>query len=179
MRDPMHSTFDRRTAIRRPRAGISLLGVLFSLCGIAVVAMIAIPAFFERKSFTLDNVCELLRRDLRSAQNRATLDHTEVRFVFDNDGWRALDTRGHLLQAFGQEHPILRRFSSDGVFEGVSAKDIHIGLNQELVITTRGTTLERGDITFLFRGEQRVIEIERGSGQVVVEGREEALLHHP
>src|ERR1043165_8114041 len=77
----MRRTFERSVERRRARSGISLLGVLCSLCGIAVIAMVAIPAFFERERFTLDNVCELLRRDMRSAQNRAMLLRREARFV--------------------------------------------------------------------------------------------------
>lgn len=142
-----------------------------------MVAMLAIPAFFERPAFTLDNVCDLLKRDLRSAQNRATYLRAEARFVFDADGWRALDKNGELLTGMGEDHPIVRRFSSDGVFEGVSASNIHVGTDGELLITSRGTTLERGELVLHFRGVQRAITIERGGGQITYAGSEDTLMH--
>jgi hypothetical protein len=170
---PMQRRPDCRSRTRRARSGISLLGVLFSLCGIALVAMVAIPAFFERPAFTLDNVCDLLKRDLRSAQNRATYLRAEARFVFDADGWCALDKHGALLTGMGEDQAIVRRFSVDGVFEGVSANNIHVGTDGVLLITSRGTTLERGELVLSFRGEERVVTIERGSGQVTYVGSEE------
>jgi len=150
--------------------------VLFSLCGIAAVAMIAIPAFFERADFTLDNACDLLRRDLHSTQNRATYLRTEARFVIDSDGWRAIDKHGAPLTGMGEDHPIARSFSCDGVFEGVTAERIHVGTGGELLITSRGTTLERGELVLRFRGEERPVKIERGSGQVVYPGSEDGLM---
>ena len=169
----MQRRTDRRNRTRRARSGISLLGVLFSLCGIAVVAMLAIPAFFERPDFTLDNVCDLLRRDLRSAQNRATYLHTEARFVIDADGWRALDKHGALLVGMGEDHPIVRSFSSDGVFEGVHAEQIRVGSDGGLLITNRGTTLERGELVLRFRDERRTVTIEPGAGQVLYPGSDD------
>lgn len=147
--------------------------MLFSLCGIAVVAMLAIPAFFERPDFTLDNACDLLRRDLRSAQNRATYLHAEAQFVIDADGWRALDKHGALLVGMGEDHPIVRRFSSDGVFEGVHAEHIHVGSDGELLITSRGSILESGELVLRFRDEQRTVTIERGNGRVVYPGSDD------
>ena len=157
----------RLHAARSARAGISLLGVLLSLCGVAIAAMLAIPAFFERADFTLDNACQLLARDMRSAQNRAAFLHTEARFAFDADGWRVLEKNGALLGGMGQDHPIVRRFSVDGVFEGVSAEQISVGPRRELTITARGTTVERGELVLRFRNEERAVAIERGSGLVI------------
>lgn len=170
----MQRRTDRRNRTRRARSGISLLGVLFSLCGIAVVAMLAIPAFFERPAFTLDNACDLLRRDLRSAQNRATFLHAEARFVIDADGWRALDKHGALLVGMGEDHPIVRSFSVDGVFEGVHAENIRVGTDGALSITNRGSILEPGELVLRFRDETRAVTIERGNGHVLYAGSEDS-----
>jgi hypothetical protein len=157
--------------------GVSLLGVLLSLCGIAVLAIWAIPAFFERGSVTLDNLSVLLARDLRSAQNRATLLGNQAHFVFDRDGWRALDESGGPLLGEGETHEIVRRFSHDAVFDGVEIERFDFGAEGRLDITARGMVVCGGNLVLRFRDERREIQIQRGSGQVIVAGSDEPLLN--
>ena len=164
------------TRPRAPRAGISLVGVLLGVCGIALLAIWAIPAFFEREGVTLDSVCLLLARDVRSAQNRATLLRSEAKVVFDRDGWHALGADGQPLMTTGEEHQIVRRFSSDGVFDGVTIERIDSSADGELAITAHGTIARGIELELRFRDEQRTVRIERGSGQVVVVGRDQPLL---
>ena len=150
------------------RRGVSLLVVLCSLCLIACLAVLAIPLFFGRHDVTLDNACRLLTRDLRTLQNRAALEKIGVRLVFDEDGWRALDSAGRPVAGLGEDLPIARRFSHDGVFEGVRILEIECGPDSALSIDVRGLLTERGRMTLEFRGEQRGVEVERGGGHVTV-----------
>jgi hypothetical protein len=142
--------------------------ILVTLCGVAVVAMLAIPAFFGRHDVTLDNDCLLLIKDLRSAQNRAALFQTEANFRFDEHGWLATDAAGYPLTNTMAPIGIERRFSSDGVFEGVSIARIDCGDEDSIVFDDRGLAAEPGEVELAFRGHVRVLRIEKGSGQVTV-----------
>ena len=161
---------------RSPRRGVSLLAVLIGIVGVALLAIWGIPAYFAREGVTLDNVSVLLARDLRSAQNRATLLGSSARFVFDRDGWRAFDAAGAPLIGGGEEHAIERRFSSDGVFDGVVIEGLAAGAEVALEITPRGSLAQGGEIELRFLEQRRTIQILRGSGQVVVVGHDEPLV---
>jgi hypothetical protein len=161
---------------RSDRRGVSLLGVLLSLCGVALIAIWAIPTFFESGSITLDNVGMLLARDVHAAMNRATVLKAEARVEFDPDGWRALGADGAPLTAAGDSHAIERRFSVDGVFDGVAIERIDCGSGNGVLIGARGTVVQGCTLVVYFQGERRTIRIQRGSGQVIVEGRDEPLL---
>jgi hypothetical protein len=141
---------------------------MLALCLVAIVAVIAIPRYFGRPEVTLDNACTLLSRDLRAVQNRAALHKVGARLVFEEDGWSALDTSGRPIEGLGESHPILRRFSRDGVFDGVRVVDIACGSDHAVAIDTRGLVAESCEVVLGFAGETRRVAIERGGGQVLV-----------
>jgi len=151
---------------RGPRAGVSLLAVLIALVTIAAAAAIAIPAFFERRGVTLENACRTLARDLRAAQHRAAYLGVDVRFELEQDGYRALDPQGRVVARSGGKDLLERRFSRDGVFEGVTLESIHFGDDQAVLIDRRGTSTESGSVRVAFRGESRRLRLERSSASI-------------
>lgn len=159
-----------RPSTRTPgrRAGISLLAILLTLCGVAVAALVAIPAFFGQTEVTLDNACKLLVKDLRSAQNRAAFLKTEAVFAFNEDGWRASDRTGGSLSRTAEPDEIQRVLSRDGVFEGVRITRIDFGDDRALVFDERGLALEGGEVEIAFGGETRTVEVEKGTGHATV-----------
>ena len=162
---------------RSHRAGVSLLAILISLCAVAITAMVAIPAFFGRSDITLDNAARLLRKDLRSAQNRAAFLKTEAIFHFGDDGWRAALPSGEPLAGLRDANEIRRDLSADGVFEGVTITRVEFGDDGALAFDPRGIALEGGEVELSFRGEKRVVRVETGTGfSVILDGSGEILL---
>ena len=158
----------RHRSTRADRAGISLLAILISLCALALAAMVAIPTFFDRSGVTLDNAAQLLRKDLRSAQNRAAFLRTEAVFAFDEEGWRATGVGGEPLAGLGDANEIYRDLSRDGVFEGVSITHIQFGNDRALAFDARGIALEGGEVELSFRGKVRIVRVETGTGLVTI-----------
>ena len=153
----------------RSRAGVSVVVVLLSLLAVGLVAVIAIPAYFNRPEVTLDNACKVFARDLRSLQNRAALDKVGVRLVFGRDGWRALDTSGDPIAGIGESEVVDRHFSRDGVFEGVTVERVDAGPDNAVGIDARGLIDDPAEFELAFRGERRLVRIYRGSGEVTVD----------
>lgn len=150
------------------RAGISLLVILFWLCAVAVVSLLAIPRFFNRPDVTLWHAVELLARDLRSTQNRAAFRKSEARFEFTSNGWRALDPDGNPFYAVPGEPPIERAFG--GIFEGVEITRIDFGDDDALVFDELGHAGEAGEVEVSFRGEHHTLRIEAVSGLATILG---------
>lgn len=149
--------------------------MLLLLCGIALIAALAIPAYFHADGVTLDAAARVLARDLRSLQNRAALQKGTLRLVFDDDGWHALDAEGKPIAAIGETTPIARRFSVDGVFEGVTIDSVRMGdaktpTGTELFVDSRGLTRHGGSFTMRFRDDWAHVEIERGGGSLLLSG---------
>lgn len=160
---------------RSSRRGISLLAILLLLCGIALVAAVAIPAYFHADGVTLDAAAKVLARDLRSLQNRAALQKGTLRLVFDADGWRAFDGEDKPVAAIGESVPIERRFSHDGVFDGVTIDSIRMAgapgtRTDELLVDSRGLTKHGGALTMRFHEDWVNVEIERGGGSLLLSG---------
>jgi hypothetical protein len=151
------------------RRGISLLVILVALSLIAVLAVVAIPLYFSRAEVTLENACNVLKHDLRAAQTWSTLAKCDARYVFDEDGWRAVDATGRPIVAIGETHPIARRFSQDAVFDGVRIVGIDCGTDRAIAIDRDGQLDETGEIEFEFGGERRRVMIEKGAGYIFVE----------
>jgi type II secretory pathway pseudopilin PulG len=151
---------------RGRQAGISLLAVLIALVTIAAAAAIAIPAFFERRGVTLENACRTLARDLRAAQHRAAYLGIDVRFELEQDGYRALDPEGRPVARSAGKELLERRFSRDGVFEGVTLEAIDFGDDRAVLFDWRGTSTESGSVRVAFRGESRRLRLERGSASI-------------
>jgi hypothetical protein len=135
---------------------------------VALAAVIAIPLYFDRHEITLDAACQLLARDIRALQNRAGFYKVPATMRFDQDGWRALDSGGLPVEGLGEDRPLTRRFSSDAVFEGVELRDLALGPDNALSIDARGLVTERAELVFVFGPDIRRVEIERGSGHVLV-----------
>ncbi len=165
MRAPHRSRpFGPRTAA----TGVPLAIVLLALLVLGLVAVVAIPSYFNRHEVTLDNACRLLAHDLRKLQNRAALDKQPVRLAFDSDGWRALNAMNELVGGIGETVPIHRRFAGEGVFVGVVVERFELGEDRVLSIDARGLVSEHGEVELSFRGERRLLRIHRGSGDVAV-----------
>ena len=158
----------RSLPIRSSRHGISLLAILISLALVAVVAMLAIPAYFGSPDVTLDALVHLLDRDVRALQNRTAFARAPGLLRFTSDGWQAVDLEGKPLCAMGDDQPIVRSFSRDGVFEGVVLERIELGSDDALSIDERGLTMEGGTLFARFGEGWRQIEIELGAGHLVV-----------
>jgi Tfp pilus assembly protein FimT len=166
-----------RSAARSDRAGISLLAILISLCAVAIAAMVAIPAFFGQGHVTLDNAAHLLRKDLRSAQNRAAFLKTEAVFHFDEFGWRAALPSGEALAGPRDSNEIVRDLAGDGVFEGVWVSRVEFGDDGVLTFDARGVALEGGEVELAFGDERRTVRIERGTGfSMILDGSGNVLL---
>jgi hypothetical protein len=158
----------RSLSLRSSRRGVSLLAILISLALVAALAMVAIPAYFGNPDVTLDALVQLLDRDVRALQNRAAFSRAPALLRFTSDGWHAVDVEGQPLCAMGDEQPIQRSFSRDGVFEGVTLERIELGADAALTIDERGLTAEGGKLFARFGEGWRQIEIELGAGHLVV-----------
>lgn len=163
---PAHHLRSRRGL--RARRGVSLLWILVALCGVALAAIVAIPAYFSDHEVTLDAACRLLARDLASLRTRAALYKVGARMEFDPDGWRAFDAAGQPVEALGESEPIQRRFSSDGVFEGVQIRDLALGAEPAIEFDARGMVREGGELVLFFGADERRVVIEPGAGHVLV-----------
>ncbi len=158
-----------RTPSNRPaRRGVSLLAILISLALVAIAAMLAIPAYFGAPDVTLDAVVQLLDRDVRALQNRSAFARAPGLLRFTSDGWQAVDLEGRPLCAMGDDAPIVRSFSRDGVFEGVVLERIELGGDDALGIDERGLATEGGKLFARFGDGWRQVEIESGAGHLVV-----------
>ena len=159
-----------QTPQRHPsrRAGISLLVILFWLCAVAVVSLLAIPRFFDKPEVTLWHAVELMASDLRSTQNRAAFRRVEARFEFSPNGWRAVDAEGRPFSAVPGELPIERSFG--GIFEGVAITRIDFGDDDSVVFDAQGRASEAGTVDVTFRGVTHTLELEAISGLSTIHG---------
>ena len=161
-------TIPRTRSEAAPRRGVALLTILLSLCAVALVAVVAIPAFFSQSQVTLDNACRLLLSDLRSAQNRSSFLKTQGVFTVHVDGWRATTEDGEPLLGHNISDGIVRNFSRDGVFEGVRIENIELGGDGRIAFDRQGLALEGGTLEVVFRDERRLVTIEKGTGLALV-----------
>ncbi len=154
------------------RAGVSLLVMLIVLAAMAIVAGIAIPAYFGRHGITLDNAARLLARDLRVAQNMAGFEGQPCTFQFleGGKGWRVVDEQGELLERPDQKGAFERDFTSDGVFEGVRLAHIDFGGRQFLSFDKAGRALPGGSLQVTFDGQICVVRVFALSGRVILNG---------
>lgn len=145
--------------------------ILLSLLIVALVAGVAIPAWFSRHDVTLDNAAVLLARDLRATQNRAAYLGIEARMEFDEDGWKSFDQQDEpLARVGGSKEMIERSFSVDAVFRGVELSGIHLGGDRSIHFGPMGQALEAGSFTLTFRDEERTVRVAADSGLVEIEG---------
>lgn len=154
------------------RKGFTILELLIALVVLSSIAAMAIPAFFEEPSVTLENASVLLARDLRAAQNRSAYMAEPCRFVFrrDGDGYVTTDRKGAVILNPRSRQPFSRRYSSDGVFRGVVVTNVRAGRDWTLIYDDRGRPIESATITLTYEDDVRVLLVEKGSGDVTILG---------
>jgi hypothetical protein len=152
--------------------GFSLLGLTLWLFGLSAVAAIGVPMFFERGVVTLENGAVLFASDLRAAQNRAAYSGKLLfmRFYEDGDGYEVLDQQNVTIIDPRTDRPFVRRYSIDGVFEGLHISELGLNADSTLVFSQRGETSSELTLTLEFEGEQRHITAERKTGIVTIDG---------
>lgn len=156
----------RPTPGRRPRWAFTLLELLLCLVVIAFVASFSISSFFDSGDVTLHNALRLLADDIRLMQNRAIYLQmpVELRFDTEGDGYHAIDVgtpEAHKMRSF----PLVdRRYSSDGVFEGVRITRIDLGGTDRIHFDERGHVREGGSVLVTYRDETRTLRIDAGRG---------------
>ncbi len=113
----------------RLRGGFTMLHLVLVLVVLSALAAIGIPMFFERPHVTLENGAVLLAEDLRAAQNRAAFSREPLflRMLPDGDGYEVVTRTGKPIDDPRTGRPFLRRYSIDGVFEGLVITDYSTG----------------------------------------------------
>ena len=150
--------------------GFSLVALCVSLALIALVATLAIPAFFERSEITLENAAELLASDIRSAQNRAAFLNRDVHVHFMDGGqgyWvdDAMNEDSKLIL------PVTRRnYSENAVFQGVLVENVALNKGQLLSFGSRGVSSTGARITISFGEDTRVVTVKPINGRLAIEG---------
>ncbi len=143
------------------------------LAVVTVTAAASIWAYFSRPEVTLDNAALLLARDMRLAQNRASLLHRPVSLIFreDGDGYRIVDgLEDSPLPRRGPER-FERWYSRDAIFEGVKILRVGLGAGERLVFDGEGSTTPVGRITLSYEEETRTLELEAGTGRILLTGQ--------
>lgn len=163
-----HST--RRASARRSRGGFSLTDLVVAMVLIAVIATLAVPAFFNRSEVTLENAAVLFARDLRAAQNRAAYLARDVRvgFLENGDGYWIDDTKrddGAVPVPY-----LTRSYSENAVFEGVTITDVALGDGADLVYTERGIARTGARITLSYDGDLRIVIVDAETGSLSILG---------
>ncbi len=153
--------------------GFTILELLLVLAVVTITAAISIWAYFARPEVTLDNAALLLARDMRIAQNRAVLLRHPVYLVFfkEGDGYRIVDELEE--SAFSRQgfERVERCFSRDAIFEGVRILHIGLAANARVVFPSDGGETPAGRLTLAYGGETRTLEIEGGTGRILVSER--------
>jgi len=154
------------------RSGFTLLHLVLLLGILTVAAAVAIPRFFGREIVTLENGAVLLARDLRAAQNRAAFSHETLffRFFEDGDGYEVVTKSGDPILDPRTGRLFVRRYSMDGVFEGLRIDSVEAGEDQTLVLTASGEISDELLVHLSFMGSERVLRAARPTGLVEIEG---------
>ena len=151
-------------------SGFTLLELLMVLIVLAIVASLAIPAWFDKSGRTLENATRLLAHDLREAQNRSIFDGrvVQVEFREDGDGYRVLDESGIAEPAPLGQGLFERKYSFDGIFRGVQIERVELGGDRKLLFDQNGYTDGPGVVVVEFRGDTLTLEIENRSGLMAI-----------
>lgn len=156
----------------RRRGGFTILELLIALMLIAIVASLAVPAWFDRSEVTLENACVLLARDLRLAQNRAAVmgEETVVEFSADGTGYTVFGPWGKVITHPRTRRPFHRDYSADGVFEDVRVDSVELGQGFRISFTPGGQARNGGRIVLRFGDERRAVCVETETGEIAIEG---------
>jgi len=157
----------------RTRA-FTLFELLIVLALITVIAAVSTWAYFARPEVTLDNAIRILARDLRIAQNRAVLLRHPVSIVFaeDGDGYRLVDPADGQAAEHAEFERIDRRYSRDAIFEGVKILPVGLAAKGEILFPCDGREPPPGRILVSYRHETRTLEIEGGTGKILLSDRD-------
>ena len=154
------------------RNGFTLLELILALAAVALVATIAIPAWFERGEVTLNNAAFLLSEDLELAQGLALGSATPVDFYFEANGYRVVRADGEpcVHPRTGQE--FVRDYDRDAVFQGVELAQTNVGGGMPLRFDDRGFVSGGALIRVAFESESRVVRVEAPQGTIRLVGLE-------
>lgn len=153
------------------RQGLTIVELLLVLTFFAFLAAGSVRAYFLQPSVTLENAATLLAHDLRAAQNRAAYLGEASRFEFfeNGDGYQVRDIDGEIVHNPRTDRAFERRYSYDGVFDGVYIEDV-LPPDRTLVYDDRGEAETALSVTLAFGEDRRTVRVEMGSGEVVIEG---------
>lgn len=152
------------------RYGFTLLELILALTALAVVATIAIPAWFERGEVTLNNAATLLAEDLETAQGLALGAASPIDFYFESNGYRAVRADGSELTHPRTGQAFVRNYDRDAVFEGVELAEYNVGGGLPLRFDSRGFVSGGALIRINFEGEARLIRVEAPHGLIRLVG---------
>ncbi len=154
------------------RRAFTIVELLLVLSLITLTAAVSIWAYFSRPEITLENAALLLARDVRLAQNRSTLLRRPVSLVFhaNGDGYRIVDGSEEASEPHLQLDRVERRYSRDAVFEGVSILRNGLAREGRLVFPGGSGKEPAGILTLDYRGESRAVELEAGTGRILLRG---------
>jgi hypothetical protein len=161
-----------------PRVGaFTILELLLVLAVVTFTAAISIWAYFSRPEVTLDNAAQLLARDIRIAQNRALLLRHPVYLVFykAGDGYRVVDDLEESSFPRQGYERIERRFSRDAIFEGVKILRLGLAAREYVAFPSDGSQVPSGRLMLAYGDDTRTLEIEDGTGRIVMSDRSAAL----
>ncbi|MDF1837090.1 MAG: hypothetical protein P1V35_04420 [Planctomycetota bacterium] len=152
--------------------GLSFFGIAMVLVGIATVAAIGIPLWFQQPSITLKSAADLLVNDILSVQEHAIVMRvgSQIEFDADGGGYQAMDATGMALPAPMGGGPYLRDFDQDAVFEGVKVEEAEFGGARRLEFSQKGYSVSDGYVVLSFRGETRRVVFDANEAYVVGEG---------
>jgi hypothetical protein len=155
----------------RPRSGLSILGVCVSLLAIALISSLAIPAFFERPSVTLESATKLFAKDVTDLQNQAVLgfETVELRFLDGGDGYSGHHRDGRLLPAPTGDSTFRREYSFNAVFQGVRMDIIELGQGNSLHFDRQGHAMTSLRVVFAYEGGTCEVRVVEGTGRVIID----------
>ena len=154
------------------RHGFTIIELLLLLTVFAFLAAASVRAYFLQPEVTLENAATLLAHDLRAAQNRSAYLGVPCRFAFfeDGDGYEVTDENGEVVRNPRTQNAFERRYSYDGVFDGVYIESVDAGGDRALVYDARGEPIGRLTVELAFGPDRRLVWVEPRSGRVVIEG---------
>jgi len=153
------------------RQGLTIVELVSMLTLFAFLAAGGVRAYFLQPEITLENAATLLAHDLRAAQNRsAYLGETSTfRFLDDGDGYFVSNEAGETVRNPRTDQTFERRYSSDGVFDGVYVIDVEPA-RRRIVYDGRGEAVHGLKVTLAFGEERRKVVVEERTGRVVIAG---------
>ena len=152
------------------RAGFTIVEFVILITILTLTAALSIWAYFARPEVTLHNAAELLVHDMRIAQARAALFHSPVSVVFEEngDGYKIIDGVDEMPNLIDRVDRIERQYSRDAVFEGVSILPLGLAARGKIVFEGDLTDLPSGRVTLSYGKSTRIVELESGTGKVLL-----------